>query len=140
MKKQVVTHPDMPAPYGAYSTVVRAGDFLFVSGQAGIVPQTGEKAGEDFETQARQAFANLDACLACSGATMTDVVKVITWLGDATERAALNDLFAEYFPVDPPARSTPIVDLPMGLLLSIEATAIHRGGPGPTGSQEDRNE
>jgi len=50
MKKQVVTHPDMPAPYGAYSTVVRAGDFLFVSGQAGIVPETGEKAGEDFET------------------------------------------------------------------------------------------
>lgn len=57
---------------------------------------------------------------------MSDVVKVITWLGDADERAALNALFGEYFPVQPPARSTPIVDLPMGLLLSIEATAIAR--------------
>ena len=114
----------MPDPYGAYSTAVRAGGFLFVSGQAGIDPATGAKAGEDFETQARQAFENLKTCLSCSGASMEDVVKVITWLGDATERARLNDLFGEYFPADPPARSTPIVDLPMGLLLSIEATAV----------------
>ena len=114
----------MPAPYGAYSTAFRAGDFVFVSGQAGIIPETGEKAGEDFESQARQAFQNLKTCLQCSGSSLEDTVKVITWLGDAEERAALNELFGEYFPVDPPARSTPIVDLPMGLLLSIEATAI----------------
>ncbi|WP_227258319.1 RidA family protein [Kangsaoukella pontilimi] len=124
MKKQVVSHPDMPDPYGAYSTVVRAGDFIFVSGQAGIDPETGTKAGESFEAQARQAFKNLNSCLECSNSSMGDVVKVITWLGDANERAALNELFAEYFPDEPPARSTPIVDLPMGLLLSIEATAI----------------
>lgn len=124
--KQVINHPDMPAPYGKYSTSVRAGDFVFVSGQAGIDPKTGAKAGEDFESQARQAFVNLRTCLECSGSSMDDVVKVITWLGDADERASLNDLFGEYFPNDPPARSTPIVDLPMGLLLSIEATAIAR--------------
>lgn len=126
MDKKVINHPDMPASYGAYSTVVRAGDFLFVSGQAGIVPQTGQKAGEDFASQANQAFENLKTCLECSGASMGDVVKVITWLGDARERAALNDIFADYFPNDAPARSTPIVDLPMGLLLSVEATAIAR--------------
>ncbi|CUI62515.1 RidA family protein [Cognatishimia activa] len=126
MDKQVINHPDMPAPYGAYSTAIRAGDFIFVSGQAGIIPKSGAKAGEDFESQARQAFENLKTCLECSGSSMNDVVKVITWLGDAEERAALNDLFGEYFPIDPPARSTPIVDLPMGLLLSIEATAIAR--------------
>lgn len=126
MEKIVVDHSEMPAPYGAYSTVVRAGDFLFISGQAGIVPASGKKAGEDFETQARQAFENLKTCLECSGASMDDVVKVITWLGDAKERTALNELFGEYFPESPPARSTPIVDLPMGLLLSIEATAIAR--------------
>ncbi|MFN3226540.1 MAG: RidA family protein [Hyphomicrobiales bacterium] len=125
MKKQVIRHPEMPHPYGAYSTSVRAGDFLFISGQAGIVPATGQKAGEDFDTQARQAFENLKACLACSNASMDDVVKVITWLGDPAERAALNELFGEYFPIDPPARSTPIVELPMGLLLSVEATAIY---------------
>jgi 2-iminobutanoate/2-iminopropanoate deaminase len=124
MKKQVIKHPSMPDPYGAYSTVVRAGDFIFVSGQAGIDPETGAKAGDDFEVQARQAFKNLKTCLECSDSSMSEVVKVITWLGDANERAALNELFAEYFPNEPPARSTPIVDLPMGLLLSIEATAI----------------
>ena len=126
MEKKVVEHSDMPPPYGAYSTAVRAGDFLFISGQAGIVPETGAKAGEDFESQARQAFENLRTCLQCSGSSMDDVVKVITWLGDAEERSSLNELFGEYFPHEPPARSTPIVDLPMGLLLSIEATAIAR--------------
>ncbi|WP_217629254.1 RidA family protein [Lutimaribacter saemankumensis] len=126
MDKQIINHPDMPAPYGAYSTAVRAGDFVFISGQAGVVPETGAKAGEDFETQARQAFENLRKCLECSGSSLGDVVKVITWLGDAEERAALNDMFGEFFPNQPPARSTPIVDLPMGLLLSIEAMAIAR--------------
>ena len=127
MDKQVINHPNMPAPYGAYSTAIRAGGFVFISGQAGIVPTTGAKAGEDFESQARQAFENLQTCLECSGSSMDDVLKVVTWLGDVDERAALNDLFGEYFPNEPPARSTPIVDLPMGLLLSIEATAISRG-------------
>ena len=56
MKKQVIKHPSMPDPYGAYSTVIRAGDFIFVSGQAGIDPETGAKVGEDFEVQARQAL------------------------------------------------------------------------------------
>lgn len=124
LAKKVIRHPEMPAPYGAYSTAVRAGDFLFISGQAGIDPTSGDKAGDDFETQARQAFENLKTCLECSGSSMEEVVKVITWLGDPGQRAALNDLFEEYFPVDPPARSTPIVELPMGLLLSIEATAV----------------
>lgn len=127
VKKEVISHPDLPKPYGAYSTAVRAGDFLFVSGLAGIVPETGAKAGEDFDTQARQAFRNLATCLDCAGATMDDVVKVVTYLADASQRGALNTLFGECFPTDPPTRSTPIVELPMGLLLSIEATAIYRG-------------
>lgn len=127
VEKLVIAHPDLPKPYGAYSTAVRAGDFLFVSGLAGIVPATGAKAGDDFDTQARQAFRNLQTCLDCAGASMDDVVKVVTYLADGSQRAALNALFAEYFPTDPPARSTPIVELPMGLLLSIEATAIYRG-------------
>lgn len=126
VEKRVISHPNLPRPYGAYSTAVRAGDFLFVSGLAGIVPETGEKAGEDFKTQARQAFQNLQTCLDCAGASMDDVVRVVTYLADASQRNALNTLFGEYFPTDPPTRSTPIVELPMGLLLSIEATAIYR--------------
>ena len=127
VEKQVISHPDLPKPYGAYSTAVRAGDFLFVSGLAGIVPATGAKAGEDFPTQARQAFENLQTCLDCAGVSMDDVVKVVTYLADASQRGELNTLFGEYFPTDSPTRSTPIVELPLGLLLSIEATAIYRG-------------
>ena len=52
IQKQVIDHPNMTAPYGAYSTAVRAGGFIFLSGLAGIVPGTMEKSGEDFETQA----------------------------------------------------------------------------------------
>ncbi len=122
LEKRVIKHP----PFGAYSKTVRAGDFLFISGQGGFIPGTREIAGEDFQTQARQAFENLKSCLEASGASMDDVVKVITWLGVASQLSLLNDLFDEYFPIDPPARSTPIVELPMGLLLSVEATAIYR--------------
>jgi 2-iminobutanoate/2-iminopropanoate deaminase len=126
VEKHIIRHPDLPRPYGAYSTAVRAGDFLFISGLAGIVPESGAKAGDEFDAQARQAFRNLQTCLTCAGSSMDDVVKVVTYLADAAQRGALNVLFGEYFPTDPPARSTPIVELPMDLLLSIEATAICR--------------
>lgn len=79
---QVVNHSDMPAQSGVYLSFVRAGSLVFVSGQAGIVPKTSRMAGEDFDSWARQAFLNLRTCLECSGSSMGDVVKVITWLGE----------------------------------------------------------
>ena len=126
MDKQIIEHDYMPDPYGAYSTAIRAGDLLFVSGQAGIVPETGQKAGVDFEAQAHQSFENLKRVMECCGGSLDDIVKVTTWLGDREARGRLNEIFAEYFVTDPPTRSTPIVELPMGLLLSIEAIAIAR--------------
>ena len=69
----------------------------------------------------------MQKCLDCAGSSMDDVVRVVTCLADASHRDALNTLFGKCFPNDPPNRSTPIVELPMGLLLSIEATAIYRG-------------
>lgn len=124
--KQVIHHEDMPAPYAGYSQAVRAGGLIFISGQAGVVPETGQVAEGGFEGEAHQSFANLRKVLECAGSSLDDVVKVTTWLGDAAERGRLNEIFAEYFPKDPPTRSTPIVDLPMGLLLSIEAIAVAR--------------
>ena len=122
IEKQVIDHPQ----FGAISKTVRAGDFLFVSGQAGFLPGTAVVAGQEFEAEARQAFENLKSCLDASGSSLEDVVKVITWLGDPSGFSALNELFNEYFPIDPPARSSPIVELPLDLRLSIEATAIIR--------------
>ena len=119
-----VLSPTMPRVLGPYSQVVRAGDFLFVSGQAGLDPATGSPAGDTFEQQARQAFTNLATVLEAAGSSLAGVVKTTIFCADATAFAALNELYAEFFPADPPARSVPIVQLPRGLLVSIECIAV----------------
>ncbi len=124
MDRQVVTGPDLPSQIGPYSHAVRAGGFLFVSGQPGIDPATGEPAGVTFSDQARQAFANLDAVLRAGGSRLPLVVNTIVLLGDQDSFAELNELYAEFFPSEPPARMTMQVPLPRGLLISIGCTAI----------------
>jgi 2-iminobutanoate/2-iminopropanoate deaminase len=109
---------------GPYSQAIRAGGLIYVAGQAGIDPHSGKAAGESFETQARQAFANLRAVLEDAGSGLNRVVKVTCFVGDPAGFARLNELFAEFFPDRPPVRSTPIVQLPRGLLFSIDAIAV----------------
>jgi 2-iminobutanoate/2-iminopropanoate deaminase len=104
--------------------VVRAGDFLFVSGQAGLDPATGSPAGDTFEQQARQAFENLSTVLQAAGSSLAHVVKTTIFCADAGAFATLNQLYSEYFPDNPPTRSVPIVQLPRGLLISIECIAV----------------
>jgi 2-iminobutanoate/2-iminopropanoate deaminase len=109
---------------GPYSQAVRAGDFIYVAGQAGLDPATGNAAGPDFESQARQAFKNLSDVLAMAGSSMSRVVKTTVFLADPDAFGKLNEFFAEFFPTRPPVRSTPIVRLPRGLLISIECIAL----------------
>jgi len=109
---------------GPYSQAVHAGDFIYVAGQAGLDPATGQAVGADFESQARQAFNNLSGVLAAVGSSMSRVVKTTVFLADPDAFATLNELYAEYFPSKPPVRSTPIVRLPRGLLISIECIAL----------------
>jgi 2-iminobutanoate/2-iminopropanoate deaminase len=118
-----VTGADMPRALGPYSHAVRAGDFLFTSGQVGIDPESGVVA-EGFQAQARQTFENLARVLRASGSDMSDVVRTTVFMADATQFEAMNALFAEYFPTRPPVRSTPIVQLPRGLLISVDAMAV----------------
>ena len=122
--KTVIASADMPPALGPYSQATRAGDLLFVSGQAGLSPETGDVAGADFESQARQAFENLRAVLAAANCGMDDVVKTSCWVADAASFQDFNALYAEFFPNEPPTRSTPIVALPKGLLFSIECIAV----------------
>jgi 2-iminobutanoate/2-iminopropanoate deaminase len=107
---------------------MRVGDLLFTAGQPGIDPTTGAAAGETFEAQARQAIANLRAVLEDAGSGHDRVVKTTCFVGDPTAFPTLNELYAEYFPKAPPVRSTPIVNLPRGLLFSIEAVAVTGDG------------
>ena len=108
-----------------YSHVVRAGSTLYISGQAGVDYNSGELVGDDFESQARQAFKNLSTLLEHCDSNMSNVVKTTIWLCNANNFAKLNDLFVEFFPNNPPARSTPIVGMPIkGIHISIECIAL----------------
>ena len=109
---------------GPYSQAIRVGNVVYTAGQPGIDPTTGAVAGDTFEAQARQAFANLTAVLEDAGSRLARVVKVTCYVTDAAVFPTLNALFAEFFPVAPPVRSTPIVQIPRGLLFSIDAIAV----------------
>jgi 2-iminobutanoate/2-iminopropanoate deaminase len=121
---QPIVHPDIPRTKGPYSQVVRFDQLLFISGQASTDPATGEVIAGDFDVQARQAFENLSAALRAAGSGLEHVVKTTIFLCDPVNFPALNKLYTEYFPKNPPARSTPVVKLPLEqLAISIEAIA-----------------
>jgi 2-iminobutanoate/2-iminopropanoate deaminase len=119
-----ILRPDMPVAIGPYSQAVRAGDFVFLSGQPGIDASTGAVPPGGFEAEARQAFVNLRTVVEAAGATMDRVVRTTVFLANADDFPAMNQLFAEFFAANPPARATPIVGLPRGLRISIDATVF----------------
>jgi 2-iminobutanoate/2-iminopropanoate deaminase len=123
--KEVVPLPGLKS-IGPYSHGVRAGGLLFVSGQPGIDPSTGDPAGTDFGSQARQAFHNLDLVLRAGGSNLGLVVNTTIAVTDIAYFPDLNQLFAEFFPQDPPARMVMQVPLPKGLLISIGCVAALR--------------
>ena len=131
LQSEIVESARVPR-LGPYSQAVRCGSLVFTAGQPGIDPVTGLVAGDTFEAQARQAFANLSAVLEDAGSRLARVIKVTYFLSDGSAFSALNALFAELFPDAPPVRSAPIVQLPGGLLLSIEAIAVVDGAAGPS--------
>jgi 2-iminobutanoate/2-iminopropanoate deaminase len=117
---------------------MRVGDLLFTAGQTGMNPATNAPAGDTFEAQARQAIANLRAALEDAGSGLDRVVKTTCFVADPAAFATLNELYAEYFPSAPPVRSTPIVNLPRGLLFSIEAIAVAGDGRRPPSKRAPR--
>jgi 2-iminobutanoate/2-iminopropanoate deaminase len=121
--QEVISGPDVPTVLGPYSPAVRAGEFLFVSGQGGVDPVTAE-AGPTFGEQARQVFRNLEAVLRAGGSRPELVVNTTVLVADMGDFAELNELFGEFFASAPPARMTMQVPLPRGLLISIGCTAL----------------
>jgi 2-iminobutanoate/2-iminopropanoate deaminase len=123
-RREVVTGPDVPKTIGPYSPGVRAGDFLYVAGQAGTDPATGEPAGDTIGEQARQSMRNVEAVLQAGGSRPDLVVNVTVLVADISTFGEVNEVFAETFPSDPPARMTMQVPLPHGLLISIGCVAL----------------
>jgi 2-iminobutanoate/2-iminopropanoate deaminase len=124
MHRQVVTGPGLPPSIGPYSHAVRAGGFVFVAGQPGLDPETGQVPGEAFADEARQAFANLAAVLQVAGSRPELVVSTTVLVAELTDFPEMNSLFAEFFPAEPPTRMTMQVPLPRGLRISIGCVAV----------------
>jgi 2-iminobutanoate/2-iminopropanoate deaminase len=122
---EAIENERMPAALGPYSHAVRAGDLLFVAGQPGIDPELGALVDGPFEAEARAAFMNLRRVLQAAGLDLDRVVKTTVFLASADAFPAMNALYSEFFPSSPPVRSTPIVALPRGLRISIEAIAAY---------------
>lgn len=122
--KQYIHTPNAPAAIGPYSQAVRTGDLLFISGQLPIDPATGTFAGEDIATQTRQSLTNLKAILEAAGYTCADVVKTTVLLANMGDFAAMNQVYAEFFPESCPARAAfAVKTLPKNALVEIEAVA-----------------
>jgi 2-iminobutanoate/2-iminopropanoate deaminase len=122
--RQAVSTDSAPAALGPYSQAIIANRFVFCSGTAGIDPATGAVA-EGIEAQAEQALRNLDAILAAAGASLATLVKTTIFYQNVDDFAAINAVYARYMPEPPPARSAPAnVNLPRGLLISIDAIAV----------------
>ena len=123
-RKTIIATEKAPQAIGPYSQAVRASDLLFLSGQLGVDPQTGEFP-ESFEDEVRQVMANLQAVLEAAGATLADVVKTTVFLDDLSRFAEMNAIYAEYFTDAPPARATvQVAALPKNARLEIEAVAV----------------
>ena len=124
--KTVVRTEAAPAPFqGApYSQAIRAGDFVFVSGQLALKPGVKELSGGTIEEQTEQVFANLAAILAEAGTSLANLVKTTVFLQNLDDFQGMNSVYAGYVGERPPARSTvEVAKLPSGALVEIEAIA-----------------
>ena len=124
----VTLGPEVPPPKGAYSPGVRAGDFVYVSGQVPRDPRSGELVGaEDFAAQARQVLANVRGVLEASGASLRDVVSVTVWITDVDNWGTWDAVYREHFSPPFPARAVVGASL-RGILVEMGAVAhVPRG-------------
>ncbi len=124
MSKQISAPDKAPAAVGPYSQGVRVGNLVFTAGQVGLVPGTKEFAGPDIASQTRQVLKNIQAILEAAGTGLEHVVKTTVFLQDMAEWPAMNAVYAEFFPANPPARSAvQVAGLPLGAKVEIEAVA-----------------
>ncbi len=130
MGKQQIATTKGAAPGGAYSQGLRAGDFVFVSGQGPLDPETGRVAGDTIEEQTRRTLENVKAILEAAGASMDDVVKATVHLSDLALFDRYNGVYAEFFADPKPTRTTVGSQL-LGIMVEIDVIAyVGRQGVG----------
>lgn len=127
MSKQIIQTDAAPAAVGPYSqaVAVTGGKTVYVSGQIGLDPKTGELVSDNFEAQVRQCFDNLTAVIAAAGGSLENVVKLNLFLTDLSKFASVNAIMAEVMPEPYPARSTlGVASLPKNAQFEVEAMLV----------------
>jgi 2-iminobutanoate/2-iminopropanoate deaminase len=118
-----LTPRGMPSPRGPYSPVVRAGDFIFLSGQVPVDPATDKMSTGDIKHETRLALNNMKRLLEGVGASMADVVKVGVFLADGAEFAQMNEVYVEFFGESKPARTTIVCKFMSDIRIEVDCVA-----------------
>ncbi|MFA5489078.1 MAG: Rid family detoxifying hydrolase [Candidimonas sp.] len=127
MSKQIIHTDNAPAAVGPYSqaVVAKSGKTVYLSGQIGLEPGTGELISENFEGQVRQSFANMQAVIEEAGGALDSIVKLTLFLTDLSKFASANAIMADIIPQPFPARSTVgVASLPKGAQFEVEAIIV----------------
>jgi 2-iminobutanoate/2-iminopropanoate deaminase len=125
MQRERVSTTSAPGAIGPYSQALVVGEFVFASGQVALDPATGQLIEGDIQAQTRRALENLSAVLQAAGSSFADAVKTTVFLTSMSNFGPMNEVYAEYFTGDPPARSTvAVAELPRDALVEIEAVAL----------------
>jgi 2-iminobutanoate/2-iminopropanoate deaminase len=125
MSRTVVQTENAPAAVGPYSQAIIANGFVFTAGQVALIPGTKNIVEGGIEAQTRQVLTNIQAILTAAGTSLDKVVKTTVFLQNMGDFAAMNSVYAEFFPSQPPARSTiEAAKLPLGVLVEIETIAL----------------
>ncbi len=124
-QKKIILSDKIPQPIGPYSPAIAAGNLIFTSGQLGTLPENGQPASDEIRGQTRQAILNLQAVLEAAGSSLGQVVKTTVFLRDMNDFPAMNEIYAEFFGENSPARSAiQVARLPKDLAVEIEAIAL----------------
>lgn len=125
--KKAITTTHAPAAIGPYSQAIDTGDFVFISGQIPIVPETGKLLEGDIKMQTEQVMNNIGAILDAAGLKFGNLVKCTCLLADIADFRDMNEVYSGYFTSDPPARAAfQAAKLPLGAKIEIDAIAARR--------------
>lgn len=125
MSRHIIRSQHAPAAIGPYSQAIKLGNLVFTSGQIALDPATGKLVEGDVVAQTHQVLKNLQAVLAAAGTDLTHVIKTTVFLQNMGDFPIFNQAYAQYFPENPPARSTvEVAKLPLGGLVEIECVAL----------------
>ena len=124
-EKKVVATKDAPQPIGPYSQAIKAGGFVFASGQIALDPATGKLIEGDIKAQTERVLKNLSAVLAAAGSSMDRVVRTTVFLKNISDFPAMNEVYGQFFKNEPPSRSTvQVAALPKDALIEIVVVAL----------------